>query len=101
MIRFLATAALLALASTALAHSWYPHECCHDQDCYPIKDDEVELLSSGAYLIKATREVFSPPGSTLSDKHFRYSPDGSFHRCSFGGSRDSTSICLFIPQPNS
>lgn len=85
----------------AEAHDWYPNDCCNARDCYEISASEIEMLPSGAYRIKATSEIFSPPGSNISLSHYRFSPDGNFHRCSWNAAREATSICLFIPQPNS
>ena len=32
----------------ALAHSWYPHRCCHDLDCFPA-DMVRRLWQLGAF----------------------------------------------------
>lgn len=75
------------LASRALGHSWYPWECCSDQDCEPITGD-VEETQSGYVL---------PDGRTVSyrDPLIKVSADARFHWC-----RNVTTgrlICLFVP----
>ena len=35
-------AAILAAATPAAAHDWYPMECCHAMDCAPV--EKVEML---------------------------------------------------------
>src|ERR1700722_8506421 len=37
----LLTATLVLITSAAYAHSWYPHDCCHDADCRPVPCDEL------------------------------------------------------------
>lgn len=81
------------LPGIALAHEWYPNECCSSADCIAIRADQVTPEHKG-WRIKATGEVM--PYSTT-----RMSPDGQFHRCSpfFGDStRADTTLCLFAPQ---
>ena len=48
-------AALIAVATPAAAHDWYPIECCHAMDCAPV--EKVEILSP-----PAMASMFSPPG---------------------------------------
>lgn len=43
----LALSVLLGLATGALAHSWYPWYCCHDQDCHPVTTGELWRDSGG------------------------------------------------------
>jgi hypothetical protein len=31
----------------ATAHSWYPHECCSENDCYPVPCAELVLTPEG------------------------------------------------------
>jgi hypothetical protein len=35
--------------TAALAHSWYPHSCCNDQDCGPV--DLVMQEPDGTYVL--------------------------------------------------
>ena len=76
--------------SSALAHEWYPQNCCSGKDCYAISP--ADLLSEGSgWRILRTNELIVQRG---------YSPDGQFHRCSAGGMRDARTLCLFIPLPS-
>jgi hypothetical protein len=88
------------ISTPAIAHEWYPAECCQSMDCYPISASEVESLPNGDWRVKETGETFSAPHSNSPLKHIRYSPDGGFHRCSFNADRKSSSICLFVPMPD-
>jgi hypothetical protein len=38
---------LLALTVPALAHSWYPPHCCSDQDCQPVKCEDISETPDG------------------------------------------------------
>ena len=65
--------ALLLLATTpALAHSWYPSDCCSDKDCEIIHEDHVQLGATGYIL---------PSGEIVSYGEERTSPDGQYHWC--------------------
>lgn len=94
--------ALAAGAPETRAHSWYPHDCCSDRDCWPMGEDrdakEPEpTIVPGGY--RTHDGIFVPESQT------RPSKDGRFHVCRYGGvpgaSVISTSkgICLFVPQP--
>ena len=37
----LLAAALMLVNGAAVAHSWYPHECCHDKECRPVPCAEL------------------------------------------------------------
>lgn len=41
MKKIFLTIALLTLSIPAIAHDWYPHECCSGQDCAPISSITV------------------------------------------------------------
>src|SRR5271168_3376330 len=45
--RSLLTGTLVLLGSAAYAHSWYPHDCCHDADCRPVPCDELVETRNG------------------------------------------------------
>ena len=87
----------------ARAHSFYPWECCHDQDCWPMGPDadarEPEpRVAPGGYL--TFDGIFIPQSAA------RPSPDGRFHICRRGGARDGVLIepstgrpCLWAPVP--
>lgn len=106
--------ALLLIATPVLAHSWYPAECCSDQDCHEIPDTAVREESDGSYTVLASGERFYPPGSQkmvegyspeggaqpMRARTFKWSKDGSYHRCTPAGQDGSSwTFCLFIPQP--
>jgi hypothetical protein len=47
--RAIAAAMMLACITTAEGHAWYPHNCCHDNDCKPVPCGElVEMRYGGA-----------------------------------------------------
>jgi hypothetical protein len=63
---------LILMTSAALAHSWYPLECCSERDCYPVPVAKVKAVSGG-WLVE---------GSTfVRHQDARPSPDGQFHIC--------------------
>ncbi len=99
--------ALLALASCgpAVAHSWYPYDCCSDRDCWPMgldadaREPEPAIVPGGYRLRDGT---FVPEHQT------RPSRDGRFHVCRRAGQADGAMIrpadkpaCLFVPQRGS
>lgn len=86
-------------AGAALAHEWYPFQCCSDGDCYAISKTDLEALPDGSWEIKETGEIFAGPNGGNSMRKVKFSPDGLYHRCSFNHDRKASSICLFIPLP--
>ena len=88
---------VLPIVSTVvLAHDaptgWaYPAGCCSGVDCREVADNKIGETSNG-YIIKPTGERLS-----YNDKRLRDSPDGKFHWCSYAGSDDGRTICLFVP----
>jgi hypothetical protein len=40
-------AGLMLVNGTATAHSWYPHECCSENDCHPVPCAELVLTPEG------------------------------------------------------
>lgn len=66
-------AALLVTAAITLAHSWYPQECCSDQDC-AIIDSKRVVVQPGAYVVDGGEWVIP------ADKA-RVSPDEHYHGC--------------------
>ena len=77
---------LVLLAPPAAGHSWYPWECCSDQDCAPIAGVVTEL-----------REGYRLPDGLVvphGDPRIRSSHDAEFHWCR---RPDGALICLFVP----
>jgi hypothetical protein len=89
----LALALAICGVGTAQAHSWYPHECCHDDDCAPVDNVLSVPDLDGIY-------VTSKHGSALVPASFprRPSPDSRMHVClrkAPGGTHKL--ICVFMP----
>lgn len=89
----------------ARAHSFYPWECCHDRDCWPMGLDadarEPEPVETAAGW-RLHDGVVIPFSET------RPSPDGRFHVCRGGGRLEGPVIapsgrkpCLWAPAPSS
>jgi hypothetical protein len=101
-LAIIAVAAFSALTATsARAHSFYPYECCSDQDCWPMGKGERE-----------PDPVLTPQGWRLHDGEIvafaeaRPSPDGRFHVCRRGGAAEGAVIrpgrpCLWVPAQGS
>lgn len=77
--------AILALTSAAMAHSWYPPDCCSDQDCKPINC--IELIE--------TRDGFEFDGVSFDKKAERASHDRHCHVCI---SKAGKGLCVFTLQ---
>lgn len=96
-----AVIAVASCAAPARAHSFYPYECCSDQDCWPMGKGERE-----------PDPVLTPQGWRLHDGEIvafaetRPSPDGRFHVCRRGGAAEGAVIrpgrpCLWAPPQGS
>jgi hypothetical protein len=97
--------ALVLAATPAMAHDWYPHECCHGMDCAPAQ--KVELLSTQS--IAAFDATPVPPGTLLvttrhgsvvvpGDFPRRESKDSRMHACMRPGPGGQMRlICVFMP----
>jgi hypothetical protein len=72
--------ALTLTCASALAHSWYPNECCNDADCHPVPCEQITQDKFGYYWhgVHFTWSMDRGP-----------SEDGSCHVCitqnTFGG----------------
>jgi hypothetical protein len=102
-------AALLAAATPAAAHDWYPMECCSGLDCAPV--EKVEILSPPAMASMLTAPAQAAPqvsGMMVTTKHGsvvvpanfprRESKDHRMHACmrpAQGGTMRL--ICVFMP----
>ena len=80
--RLCCTALLAVLAGRAvqgpqaLAHDWYPIECCADKDCAPA--DSVVRRDDGSYLVTSRGMSVAIPGDY---RNWRQAPDGRLHVC--------------------
>lgn len=73
----------------AHAHSWYPHECCHDMDCHPIDCDEIEEQKDGSV---------KWDGYSFGGRQIRPSQDNKCHACIFSNGLIKTPLCIFTQQ---
>ena len=82
----------LVLPTGAEAHSWYPWECCSDNDCAPITIAETPVEKDGGfYLID---------GRHISYQEVKPSPDGAWHLCEQkwpANPRDRKILCVYAP----
>ena len=91
-IAAIACAALTLAPAGAAAHSWYPHDCCHDNDCKPA--DAVETDRNGDWSVRVgSLRIWVPKIMQV-----RASPDKRAHICyrqdkEFG----YMPLCLFLP----
>lgn len=101
-------AVLLALATPAMAHDWYPLECCHAMDCAPV--EKVEMLPGPAMasVAGALADSSSLGGMIVTTKHGsvlvpgnfprRESKDNQMHVCMRPGEGGSMRLlCIFMP----
>jgi hypothetical protein len=101
-------AALLAAATPAAAHDWYPMECCHGMDCAPV--EKVEMLEAPAIASLLANPAQATPlgGMLVTTKHGsvvvptnfprRESKDHRMHACMRPGqSGNMRLICIFLP----
>jgi hypothetical protein len=103
-------AALLAAATPAAAHDWYPIECCHGMDCAAV--EKVEMISPPALASMFSAPAQAAPAQTgamlVTTKHGsvivpanfprRESKDGRMHACmrpAEGG--NMRLLCIFLP----
>jgi hypothetical protein len=88
----LVLALVIAAASNAPAHEWYPLPCCSDKDCHALLEERGETV---AETIAGWRLW---DGRTIPHELTRFSPDGRFHLCE---TPSKGVICLFAPQETS
>jgi hypothetical protein len=82
--------AVIAPASSAAAHDWYPVDCCSGHDCAPLADGRVERRPDG-YLIDG--RWFFPNAEA------RRSLSGHYHSCE--PSPGERPKCFFAPPEDS
>lgn len=70
----------VAIPAVAAAHSWYPQECCHDEECVPVT--AIDRLPGKPYQIWHT-EKFGPVqvDETVIRDRSGISEDGLYHLC--------------------
>ena len=90
----LLAAALMLVSGAATAHSWYPKECCHDNDCRPVPCAELTVTNLG--LMWRSVVIFN-------EIQTRDSPDQLCHVCvkSQTGYMPYLPICVFVPHATS
>lgn len=77
-------AGIVALSLLIPVHSWYPIECCSDNDCRPVPCDELQEQADGSVKYRDSL-VFSK-------NQVKVSQDSNCHVCHIG---DKT-YCVFI-----
>jgi len=86
-----------ALQFPALAHSWYPKECCSNQDCVPA--DAILDNEHGGKIVVVGQTNIPIPDNFIA----RSSPDNRIHvsfRTTAGeqyGGPSFIPLCLFVP----
>ena len=92
----LLAAAFTLVTGAASAHSWYPQECCHDNDCQPVPCAELSYHDKDVVWRKHI--YFSGP-------MIRESKDGSCHVCVKEGLSAGIipylPLCVFVPHATS
>lgn len=100
--------ALLAAATPAAAHDWYPMECCSGMDCAPVEKVEILQAPAIASFLPSPAQASPVGGMLVTTKHGsvvvpanfprRESKDSRMHACmrpdQSGGMR---LICVFLP----
>lgn len=106
MLKRLTLAAMLWVGATsALAHDWYPRECCSGQDCAPVISSRwvagARYDATGHEVTNPTpmEEVTTEKGTVIVPPNMPHRPsqDNRRHACI---GRDTTSyylICIFDP----
>jgi hypothetical protein len=79
----------------AEAHSWYPRQCCNNDDCHPVPCSELTN----------TRYGLSWKGvADFSEPMIMLSPDGACHVCGMwehSASLPYLPLCVFVPKTTS
>ena len=94
MRSLIVVAALATLPGRALAHDWYPWDCCSGRDCRPVTRSEVEITATGWRIVRTGEMI------PFRDRRIRRTPPdqgATMHWCSRGGRDDGATICLFVP----
>jgi hypothetical protein len=86
ILLFVMFAAMLS-AWPALAHDWYPQQCCSDRDCAPLAAERVKVTPE-AYIIDGIHRV--------AHNMVRWSPDEQYHGCLRGNPPQL--FCFWAPR---
>ena len=84
----------IGLAAGAYAHSWYPKECCSQNDCVPA--DKIETGPRGITAVVVGHQRIEVPSGFAA----RSSPDDRIHVCFVSSPEEGlppTPVCLFVP----
>lgn len=93
-VRFMLLTALFAIypGGPVVAHSWYPRECCDDNDCTPADAISTDVRGDLSVHI-GNRRVWVPKGFNI-----RPSRDDRIHVCFFIDEHNFLMpLCLFMP----
>jgi hypothetical protein len=87
--------------SPAIAHDWYPIECCSGADCAEVEHatyDRAPAVDNKLAILAITTKH----GTVLVPENFphRESKDGKMHACMRPVRGDMRLICLFVPPPS-
>jgi hypothetical protein len=82
----------LAIAIAVKAHSWYPQECCSENDCRPVPCEELYEQDDGG--IKYNDLTFGD--RIFSKEKIKPSQDRYCHVCI--GLQAGTPYCVFVMQ---
>jgi hypothetical protein len=87
----------MAIESPALAHPWYPAQCCSLHDCMTADSIVPDTANGGRIVVAGRQRVQVPP-----DFPVRASPDGLIHICFRIITEPEQGIftmplCLFVP----
>jgi hypothetical protein len=73
----------------ASAHDFYDEKCCQEQDCRPVKCNEI--MSFGGNKGWSWRKVF------FAADRLHLSPDGNCHVCVGQPGLEPAGICIYLP----
>ncbi|MBU1213325.1 MAG: hypothetical protein KJ587_18975 [Alphaproteobacteria bacterium] len=97
-MKWIAVAAFaVAMPTVAGAHSWYPRECCHGEDCVPVTT--IERVPGQPYQIWHT-DKFGPVqvDDTVIKDRSRFSEDGRYHLCAVPSEKRGERTSPLAPQ---
>ena len=86
--------AVSLMIPAAVAHDWYPPQCCHDLDCAPV--EHAEPLPDGSFRLTSRIGTTDVPASFPRQE----SPDHQMHICMarFSHLDGMRPVCLFVPR---